>query len=284
MRQISIVKQTLVLFFLPTLLAAGPQGGVHPAKAEFKDFQEWRAVNPGQVSLKDFSPFRAVYKRNYTQGSGPKKGEPRTDRVIITAEAVGWDGHQAIHFSMVDSGEVHYDDTNGRTFSLYFDAKTLAMLLEMGPVPGSAKDYYTLRVLEDKLVGTFVTTDKGEAQNQIAPTSAPGFGAPAPWILASMDLTKGKRIRFEPAYSVGLGVLNTKSPFRVSGQQKIKSEGGQSFQVWVVESVSNLKSPWVQRTMITDKPPYLIRRESVNKDSGQTRVYMDLLNFQSFAR
>jgi hypothetical protein len=248
--------RTIITFVcLPALLIASPGDQPHPAKAAFKDFQQWPAVTPGQVSLKNFTPFRAVYQRTYNQGSGPKKGERRTDRVIITAESVGWDGRKAIHFSMIDSGEAHYDDTNGRTFTLYFDAESLAVLMEMGPVPGTGKDYYTMRVLEDKIVGTFVTTGKGESKNQIAPVAAPGFGAPAPWILASMDLEKGKNIRFQPAYSVGLGVLNTKAPFRVTGKQKVKTKSGQQVDAWIVESISNLTSPWLQRTTITHQPP-----------------------------
>jgi len=277
------MKTFVALLLTPALLGAGPQGDkIHPAKTVFADSQQWPGIVPGQTSLRNFAPFRAVYRRHYTQGSGPKQGEARTDRVIITAESVGWDGRRAIHFGMLDSGEAHYDDSNGRTFSLYFDAETLAMLLELGPVPGMAKDYYLLRVLEDKLAATFVTTDKGESKNQIAPAAEPGFGAPAPWILASMDLTKGQKVRFAPAYSVGLGALNAKSPFHCAGKQKIESAGGQRFDAWVAESVSNLNSPWVQRTFIIDRPPYLIRRESVNKDTGQVKVYMDLLEFQAF--
>ena len=279
------MKQIVALLIFPTIFAAGPtEDGVHPGKKAFQDSNNWPAVAPGQVSLKNFTPFRAVYRRTYRQGSGPNAGQTRIDRVIISADNVAWDGNKAIYFNMVDSGEAHYDDTNGRTFSLFFDAQNLAVLLELGPVPGAAKDYYTLRVLEDKLVGTFVTTDKGEAKNQVAATSAPGFGAPAPWILASMDLAKGKKIRFAPAYSVGLGVLNTKAPFHVIDQKKVTSAGGQHFDAWIVESVGNLTSPWVQRTAITDKPPYIIRRESINSDTGEKKVYMDLLDFQTFTR
>lgn len=279
------MKQIVLLFFLPAIFAAGPpKDRVHPGKVAFKDFKQWPAVAPGQVSLKNFAPFRAVYRRTYRQGSGPKAGQARTDRVIITADSVAWDGSKAILFNMIDSGEAHHDDTNSRTFSLYFDAGSLAMLLELGPVPGTAKDYYTLRVVGDKLICTFVTTDKGESKKQIASTTAPGFGAPAPWILASMDLAKGKQIRFAPTYNVGLGVLNAKAPFRVIGKEKVRSEGGLHFDAWIIESVGNLTSPWVQQTTITDKPPYLIRRESINRDSGEKKVYMDLLDFQAFSR
>ena len=275
----------IVLFLLPAMIAAAQTGsGVHPGKVAFADAQQWPAVTPGQVTLKNFVPFRAVYRRTYKQGAGPKAGEPRIDRVITTAENVAWDGREAILFNMIDSAEAHYEDTNSRTLALYVDARSLAVIFEMGPVPGAGKDYYLLRVLEDKVMGTFVTTDKGESKNQSAPTRAPGFGAPAPWLLASMDLAEGRRIRFAPAYSVGLGALGTKAPFRVIARQKITCEGGRQFDAWIVESIGNLTSPWVQRTAVTDHPPYLIRRTSVNLDSGEENISMDLLDVQTFSR
>ncbi len=272
----------LVIFLSVPLWGQGKSP--HPKKKAFHDFQSWPALAPGQVSLKNFVPFRAMYTRTYRQGAGPKAGESRTDRVIITAEQVGWDGREAVLMNMIDSAEAHYDDTNGRGFSSYIDRENLAVLFEMGPVPGKGKDYYLLRVLEDKLVGTFVTTDKGDSQNQVMETKNPGFGAPAPWMLASMKLETGQNIRFEPVYSVGLGPLNAKSPFRVLGVEKVQAQDGKDYQARVVESVANLTSPWVYRTYLIDRPPYLVRRESLNLDTGEKKIYMDLVHFQTFGQ
>ena len=279
------MKKITLFLLVPVILVASPQGGeVHKAKTAFKNFQQWNPVAPGQVTLKNFTPFRAVYQRTYRQGAGPKAGEPRTDRVIITAEDVGWDGRPAILFNMIDSAEAHYDDTNGRTFSMYFDKQNMAVLLELGPVPGKGKDYYAMRVLKDKVVATMVTTDQGVSEKREIPVSVPGFGAPAPWLLASLDLEKDQKIRFAPAFSIGLGAFSAKAPFRVVGKERVKSVNGTTSEAWILESIANLTSPWVTQNAIIDKPPYLIRRVSINHDSGEKKTSLELIDFQAFPR
>ncbi len=279
------MKQPLI-FSLCALLATAPlfagNGDMHAKKTEFKDAMTWPATAPGQVTLKAFQPFRAEYERRYKQGAGPKKGEQRVDRVIIVAENAGWDGRPTTAVTIMDSADPKYEDTNGRIFTQYFDRGTLELLYEMGPIPGKAKDYYILRALPDKLVGSMVVTDQGEAKKQTMPVAAPGFGAPAPWAMASMKLETGKKLRLHPAYSQGGGVMTTYAPARVAGREKIKALNGKTYKAWVLESVSNLRSPWMIRSYVIERPPYLIVRKSHNMDTGEERVYMNLRSFQTF--
>ena len=98
------MKKNRVLI-LSLLISIGclPAQGEQDVRAEkliFKDADNWPQTPPGTIKLKNFKPFRAVYQRAYLQGSGPDAGQLRTDRVIVHAEEVGWDGHAAIHITL----------------------------------------------------------------------------------------------------------------------------------------------------------------------------------------
>ncbi len=43
---------------------------------------------------------------------------------------------------MIDTGEAKYADTNMRTLTMVTDLEDMQVLFEMGPLSGTAKDYY----------------------------------------------------------------------------------------------------------------------------------------------
>ena len=257
---------------------------IHPKKQVYRDMLQWPAVSPGEVGLKNFHPFRAVYERHYKQGAGPKAGEPRQDRVIITAEEAGWDGRRAAIINLFDTGGPKYDDTNGRNLCMYMDLDHLQLLFEIGPIPGNGKDYYLLRAMEDKIMGTMVITSEGKSDVRTVETGQPGFGGPGPWVMASMSLSEGMKIRLDPAYSPGTHVLGSKSPGRVIGRETFKARNGKKYKAWVVESAGSLKSPRVLHSYLVDRPPYLIAKKRVNLDTGEEQVYFNLMEFQEFGK
>ena len=138
---------------------------VHPKKKIFKDVESWPATAPGQVKLKNFGPFRAVYDRTYSQGSGPNAGDPRNDRVIISAEETGWDGKRAAAITIIDSGIVEHSDTNARVATIFAALDDLRLLFEIGPISGKAKDYYIARIDPEMLYLNNITTDTNYTNN-----------------------------------------------------------------------------------------------------------------------
>ncbi len=257
-------------------IAACQSQDVHPKKTHFQDAQSWASTNPGDVTLKNFRPFRAVYQRNYTN----KAGEPRTDRVIISAEEIGWDGDAAIAITVIDTGEPEYEDTNGRTLSMYVKREDLSLLFEIGPSPGTAKDYYIGRKLDDKLVLNSVTTETGAHQFQPMETTLPGFG-PGSWVMASMDLEQGMKIRLDPVYSPRSNPLTgfTHTGY-VAGQESYTDLSGRTYDAWMIEHTGNLASASVARRPMVDHPPYLLGTEIVNLETGDRRDSMRLITFE----
>ena len=268
----------LVALTSPAL--ACQQQEVHPQKTHYQDAQSWPATKPGDVSLKNFRPFRAVYQRNYTQGAGPGAGEPRTDRVIITAEEVGWDGQAAIAITLLDTGDPQYEDTNGRTLSMYVKQEDLSVLFEIGPIPGQGKDYYIGRKLADKMVLNMVTTETGEHQFQPTETRLPGFG-PGSWVIANMDLKEGMKIRLDPVYSPPNALTGFANIGYVVGQASYTDLSGTTYEAWMVEHTTNLASASVARRPMIDHPPYLLGTEIVNLDTGEKGDYsIHLIEFE----
>ena len=278
------MKSALVLvhFLLSMSLFAYQTKDTHPSKTPFLDSQTWQATQPGQVTLAHFVPFRAEYERRYNQGAGPKKGQLRIDRVVIVADFAGWDGRKAINATIWDSAHEKYDDTNGRLYSQYFAVDNLELLYEMGPIPGKGKDYYTLADAGDQWTGTIVMTGLGTAEKKPVPLNMPAFGAPAPWIQASMALSKNQKVRLDPALSFGGGVMTNYAPVIATERNKFKARNGQTYTVWVLESVTEMNTPWVKQSYVIKEPPYLIKRTSINKESGEENVWMELIHFQAF--
>ena len=269
-----------LLLCLPLFAQTGDE--THSKKAIFADSSSWTATNPGQVTLANFEPFRAEYERKYTQGSGPNQGQPRVDRVVICADYAGWNGRKAINLTLWDTGAPEYADTNGRVFSQYFDSGSLQLLYEMGPIPGTALSYYTLRNTGEGWMSARIETDKGRVENKYFEFKMPGFGAPAPWVFGSLDLQEGKKIRLDPAISFGGGILTNYAPARVVEQVSHRAKDGRTYRAWVLESVNNVKNPWMIQTLVIARPPYLITRKSVNADTGEEKVYMELVKFHVF--
>ena len=249
---------------------------VHPEKKRYKDSAAWPAISPGDVSLNNFKPFRAVYQRSYTNGAG----ESRTDRVIITAEEVGWDGKEAIAITLIDTGDPAYDDTNGRTLSMYVNKVDLSMLFEIGPIPGKAKDYYIGNRLSDKMVVNQITTETGEHVFQPVDTTVPGFG-PGSWVIANLNLEEGMKLRLEPVYSPTVNALTGFTNIGyVVGQESYEDLSGNTYTAWIVEHSSNLTSPTVARRPLIDRPPYVLGTDIVNLDTGEKRSSMRLMEFE----
>lgn len=265
------------------LPAAGDarQETVHPAKAMYAARGDWPVIAPGAVTLGSFAPFRAVYERHYVQGSGPEAGQPRTDRVIVTAETVGWDGAEAIAIQLIDSGIVNQPDTNARTLTSFVARADLRALFEIGPVPGTARDYYVAQMLPDKVAGMMVKPAAGEAQPMTTPTTEPGFG-PTSWVVANMALEPGQRFRLEPTYSPQANPLSPGAFGRVIGQETFTDLAGVDHDAWVYETVSNLTNERSSRHYVINRPPYYLGTASWNLETDAERNRFVWL--QSFRR
>ncbi len=274
-------KRVTPVLLILTLLSSGTvvcqqSDNVREEKMAYKDVNKWSATKPGDVSLKNFRPFRAVYERNYLQGAGPNAGDLRVDRVIVTAEEVGWDGKKAVLITLIDSGDAKWADTAARNLFMIVDLEDMHLLFESGPIPGKAKDYYFIR--PDTGMGTMITTDAGTSETREFPKGAVGFG-PGPWALGSLDLKDGAKIRLDPFASPAANILGTRSGI-VKGRREFTDLSGQSHAGWLLESGGNLSSSRMAQIYITDRPPYLLARFSVDLDSGEETKGLRLKTFQ----
>lgn len=265
----------LTLFSSAAVLSQ-QSGNVRPEKAAFQNFQSWPATKPGEVRLKNFRPFRAVYERNYLQGSGPNAGDLRVDRVIVTAEEVGWDGTNAALITLIDSADAKWADTAARSLFMIVDLKDLHLLFESGPIPGKAKDYYFVR--PEAGMGTMITTDAGTAQQMEFPKGAVGFG-PGPWALGSLDLKEGAKIRLDPFVSPAGNIFGIRDGV-VKGRRQFRDLSGKTHSAWLLERGGNLSSSRMGQIYVTEQPPYFLARFSVDLDSGEETRGVRLKSFQ----
>lgn len=194
----TVILLTGVAMAILPLAALGQK--VHPKKKIFKDVASWPATAPGDVKLKNFGPFRAVYDRTYKQGSGLNASDQRRDRVIISAEEVGWDGRRRRSDHPHRLRHCGAQRPNARVLTMFLDLDNLSMLFEIGPIPGNAKDYYIGRIDKDEIFLSRITTDAQKLEPQKMKTDKPGFG-PNAWVMASMNLRKGLKIMLSPTYS-----------------------------------------------------------------------------------
>ena len=247
----------------------------HPAKAVFADQQSWPATAPGRVALRDFVPFRAVYDRKYTQASGPGRGEERKDRVIVAAEEVGWDGERAVVITMIDSGAAEHTDTNMRGLMTVVALSDLTVRFELGPVPGRAKDYYLGLVTDDEVLISQVETAEQTLRPQNIPKAVNGFG-PGAWVMASMDLKEGQKLRLAPYYSPQANPISQSSYGRVLGRRTMIDGSGQSRQAWVVETPGwhGPASSRVLRLYLQSSPPYYLGTETFDYDTEETSRFV----------
>ena len=230
MKRLSTALTGVMLAILP--LACMGQD-VHPKKKIFQEVASWPATAPGDVKLKNFAPFRAVYDRTYKQGSGPNAGDSRQDRVIISAEEVGWDGRRAVAITIIDSGIVEHNDTNARVLTLFAGLDDLRVLFEIGPIPGKAKDYYIGRIMPDKITLSMITTDTQKLEPEKIKTDKPGFG-PGAWVMASMKLREGLKINLSPTYSLRGNSLTSATYGHIVSRGPFVDGSGVEHQAWAL--------------------------------------------------
>jgi hypothetical protein len=256
---------------------------IHPKKKIFQDVRSWPATAPGDVKLKNFGPFRAVYDRTYKQGSGPKAGEPRQDRVIISAEEVGWDGRRAASITIIDSGIVEHSDTNARVLTMFVGLEDLRDLFEIGPIPGKAKDYYIGRIMPDTILFSQITTDTQTLEPQKMKTDKPGFG-PGAWVMASMKLREGLKINLSPYYSLRGNSLTSATYGHIVSKGPFIDGSGKEHQAWVLETSRNFSSPKVSHIHLIERPPYYLGTETVNLETGERKPFVWLRSVELLER
>lgn len=277
----------LVLAFSMLIMGSDPaaaqtgDGAVHLAKEIYADMANWEATAPGAVELKNFMPFRAVYERHYRDANG----QPRKDRVVISAEHVAWGEDAAIMVGLIDAGSLDYTDTSARSQIRYFTADDLRLLLQITPVTGTAKDYTLIRMEGGAAHMTSVKTATGESEHREMANAPPGFGAPGPWLWGSMSLEEGMRIRFDPYYASASSNVLGAAPSRVIGRETIEMPDGEAHEAWVLERPLGMTGPRFMRTYVIDRPPYFLGKTPVDVDTGERPEVgsMRLLEFQTFS-
>lgn len=276
--------QRLIVIAALTTAGCGPGTAadgqeLHSAKAEFfADVATWSPVTPADIALPEFRPFRAVYERFYTQASGPGAGEARQDWVVVTADLAAWDQAEAIAVSMYDTGNPLYSDTNGRLWHAYVDRQNLELFLELGPLPGAAKDYYVLRRTDDGLRGAMVQLEEEQAEFQNGPAEAPRGIAIAPWAMASL-LQAGRSIRIDSYDGVTANGFGN-GPAVVVGPSTFEDPAGESWDTWQVDQLGNPSSARLNRLQLVPRPPYLIARYAHDLETGENLRGMRLVSFQ----
>ncbi len=278
---------TAQLVCLAVLFAWHPQTafsqGIHPKKQIFRDVANWPLTSPStQTKLKNFKPFHAVYNRSYKQASGAKRGELRNDKVIVTANEVGWDGRRGVAITIIDSGIVDQRDTNARASTMFVDRKNLSLIFEIGPVPGTAKDYYIARVNQDNIKFSQVDTNAQKLSPKQMSTRQLGFG-PTTWAMASSKLSAGQKLNLGPTLTSGNSLTST-SYGHVVGKSKFKDGNGNEIRAWVVETSKNLVSPKVSHVYLSDKPPYYLGTETVDLVTGDRSKFVWLDNVQMLGK
>ena len=252
---------------------------LHPAKAVFDRAQDWDPTSVAEISLPAFRPFRAVYERFYNQGLGPRAGELRQDWVVVTADLAAWDDREAIVVSLYDTGNPIYPDTNGRAWTAYLDRETLELFLEVGPIPGAAKDYYVWRQTGDGMAGGMLRLESQEADfREQGPDGGPGIGI-GPWALASLPLSPGMKMRLDPYHGVTANAFGA-GPAVAMGQVPFEDPTGRVWDTWQVDQIGNPSSPNVTRLHLIPEPPYLVARYSHDLEDGTDSRGHRLVSFQ----
>lgn len=268
---------TIAVFMLIPLCGSSQQ--IHPKKQAFKNVAKWPTTSPSKVVLRNFRPFRAVYDRTYRQHSGTEAGAVREDRVIISAEQVGWDGKKAISISLIDSGIEGKSDTNARALFMIVDRKNLNVLFEVGPIPGKAKDYYFARIENGTASISEVTTDTQKINAKTAKQDKPGFG-PSAWAMASSGLRKGKKIKLSPVYSPQANPLTEIYAGHVLDKTKFTDGNGNEHEVFVLETTKSFTNSKVKHLYLSNKPPYYFGTETVDLDTGERKRFVWLRDFE----
>lgn len=277
-----LVTRLLIIAALSCFSVAAQAQQIHPKKKIYRDVGSWRTTAPGKsTSLKNFVPFRAVYDRTYRQGSGSNSGDPRQDRVIISAEETGWDGKESVAITLIDSGIAGQKDTNARSLTMFVDRNDLSLLFEIGPIPGKAKDYYIARVEKDAAYINSVMTKTQKLQPEKMRDVQPGFG-PSAWVLASMGLRQGRKMKLAPTYSPEGNPLTAVYAGHIAGNETFTDGAGTEHEAWVLETTKSFSSPMIKRVYLIDQPPYYLGTESVNLDTGERKRFVWLRTVDLF--
>ncbi len=254
----------------------------HRTKAVFADAETWPAVSPGDIALKNFQPFRAVYERVYRDA----QGRQRDDRVIIMAERVAWGETGAIMVSLIDAGNLDYNDTSARVQTRVFAEDDQRLLMQITPVPGTAKDYLLIHADEAPIRATRVDAATGEGSVQPLEVPMPQLGAPALWIVGSMALDVGQRIRFAPADAPAASNILGARPFHVSGQESVRTQFGSEHRAWVVSYPLGMTNARVMQNFVIERPPYLLGKRPMDLESEETTEIgtLRLIEFATFGQ
>ncbi len=253
---------------------------VHPTKAVFADAEAWPAATPGQFPLKNFEPFRAVYQRAYQDHNG----QDRDDRVVITAERVAWGPTSAIMVSLVDTGNLDYDDTSPRVHTRFFAEEDHRLLFQITPAPGTPRDYLLINTEGSTARATLVEDATGNATVQNLPFETPQLGVPALWVVGSMSLSEGQTIRFASADTPAASNILGARPFLVSGRETISAGPTGEQDSWAVSYPLGMSNGRVMKNYVIDRPPYLLGKRSMDLESGEVSENwsLRLIEFSSF--
>ena len=116
-----------------------------------------------------------------------------------------------------------------------------------------------------------VMTQTQELQPQKFPAESAGFG-PGTWVMASMKLRHGMKIRLAPYDSPQANPISQSSYGRVLERRTMVDGSGQEREAWVVETPAwyGPTSPKVLQMYLQAEPPYFLGTEIYNYD---TEVY-----------
>ena len=158
----------------------------------------------------------------------------------------------------------------------------MQVLFEMGPLSGTAKDYYIGLFSGNEALLNIVKTESQEYIPQKMPATQPGFGAGS-WVMASMDLKPGMLINLAPYYSSQINSLSRSHYGRVLERTTIENGSGGRHKAWVVETSGwyGLHKPKVLRLYLQDAPPYYLGTEIFNYDTGEGKRFVWLRDFQT---
>lgn len=263
-------EKALALAVVAGLVSGGFVEGVaqepHANKVElFGNAADWPAIAPGEVGLTGFRPFRAVYERAYRDKNGGKQN----DHVIITAEKVAWGPVDAVLVTLIDTGNLEYDDTFGRIQTRVFALEDQRLLMQIAPAPGTPKDYMVLHA-EDSVVVTMVEA-AGNATTRSPGAPVPQLGTPALWLVGSMEPEPDRGLKFSAAHAPSPSNILGARDYHVSSSERFAAGPLGEVDARVVSYPLGMESPWVMQNLVTDRPPYLVGKRPMDLDSGQTR-------------
>ena len=268
-----------LLFVLAVAVTPGcGQSQIHPSKEPYLDWETWPVTTPADISFGDrFEPFRAEWSRVYRN----MNGDIRQDRVIVVAEEVAWYGRPAISVTYHDSGNLEAAESNARTATVYLDRDNLSLLRATAPKTGTPEDYVTVSVGDGTVTRTAVTTATGETEVGRASAEGPVFGGFNLEFLiwAAVLGSQDHAVLF--LYNPGIDDFAPSIVRRV-GSEDVTLPGGQTVTALVVERpIAQPDNGRHHHFRVLDRPPYLVSRELVDLDTGETSFAMELLSWQS---